>query len=86
MSEQIATIPKNAKEKIIFSLSEFKGKHYVDMRIFTANDNGGQDIPTKKGLTIPVHLYSTFKDTLASVDHALITRGLVDQEDLEPQR
>ncbi len=85
MSEQIATIPRNSKEKIVFSLNEFKGKHYLDMRIFQIPENGGgQDIPTKKGLTIPVHLYSTFKDTLQSVDHALINRGMVDREDLEP--
>jgi hypothetical protein len=86
MSEQITTIPRNSKEKIVFSVNEFKGKHYLDMRIFQIPENGGQDIPTKKGLTIPVHLYSTFKDTLQSVDHALISRGLVDREDLELQR
>jgi len=54
------------------------------MRIFQIPENGGQDIPTKKGLTIPVHLYFTFRDTLQSVDYALISRGLMDREDLEP--
>lgn len=86
MSEQITTIPRNAKEKIVFSLNEFKGKQYLDMRIFQIPENGGQDIPTKKGLTIPVHLYSTFKDTLQSVDQVLISRGLVDREDLKENR
>jgi hypothetical protein len=86
MSEQISTIPKNEREKIIVSLSNFKGKHYVDMRIFTANDNGGQDIPTKKGLTVPLQLYPAFRDTLQGVDKALITRGLMDREDLAPQK
>ena len=66
------------------NLNEFKDKHYLDMRIFQIPENGGQDIPTKKGLTIPVHLYFTFRDTLQSVDYALISRGLMDREDLEP--
>jgi len=82
MSEQIATIPRNSKEKIVFSLNEFKGKHYLDMRIFQIPENGGQDIPTKKGLTIPVHLYLTFRYTFLSVDHVLITRGRVHREDI----
>ena len=83
MSEQIATIPKNEREKIIFSMSEFKGKHYVDMRIFTANDNGGQDIPTKKGLTLAVDLYPQLKFALAQVETELITRSFFSREDLD---
>jgi hypothetical protein len=83
MSKQIATIPKNAREKIIFSLNEYKGKNYLDMRIFTANDNGGQDIPTKKGLTLTVDLYPQFKAVMAQVEAAIITQGWLDREDLE---
>jgi hypothetical protein len=83
MSNLIVTIPRNSREKIVFTVNEFKGKHYLDMRIFQVAENGGQDIPTKKGLTIPVHLYPTLRDALQSVDNALISRGLIDQEDIE---
>lgn len=65
MSDQIATLPRNSKEKIVFSLNEFKGRHYLDMRIFTAPENGGQDIPTKKGITLSVDLYPQFRKALA---------------------
>lgn len=44
MSEQIATLPRNNKERSVVSLNEFKGRHYLDMRIFVAEpgDNGGE--------------------------------------------
>lgn len=82
MGEAICTLPKNTREKVVFSLNEFKGKHYLDMRIFTTPDNGSQDIPTKKGLTLAVGLYPQLKEAMAQVEAALITRGLIDKEDL----
>ncbi len=35
---------RNNKERIVFNLNEFKGRHYLDMRIFVAGpgDNGGK--------------------------------------------
>jgi hypothetical protein len=81
VSEKIATIPKNSKEKIVFSLSEFKGKHYLDMRIFQIPENGGQDLPTKKGLTLSVELYPEFEKVLAQVEAELTTRGLLTGEE-----
>lgn len=76
---------RNSKEKIVFSLSEFKGKNYLDVRIFQIPESGGQPIPTKRGLNLNVDLYPNFKAALAQVETALITRGLVDKEDLETQ-
>jgi len=82
MSKPICEFPKNVREKVVLGLSEFKGKHYLDMRIFTAPENGGQDIPTKKGLTLAVDLYPQFKEALAQVETAIVERGLLDLEDL----
>ena len=54
------------------------------MRVFLPGENGTQDVPTKKGLAIPLHLYPQFRAALAQVEQELITRKLIDQEDLEP--
>ncbi|MBM4287116.1 MAG: hypothetical protein FJ135_03015 [Deltaproteobacteria bacterium] len=85
MSKAITEFPRNTKEKIVLSLSEFKGRHYLDMRLYLVGENGGPDIPTKKGLTLAVGLYPHLKEALAQVEAALISRGLVDREDLEVQ-
>jgi hypothetical protein len=39
------------KDKIIVALKEFKGKEYVDIRTHFEN-NDGDWIPTKKGITL----------------------------------
>ncbi len=83
MSDILCELQKNSREKVVFTLSNFKGKQYLDLRLFVAGENGGLDIPTRKGLTLAVDLYPQFKGALSRVDEALITRGLVDKEDLE---
>jgi hypothetical protein len=82
MSKPVCEFPKNVREKVVLSLSEFKGKHFLDMRIFTAPENSGPDIPTKKGLTLNVELYPQFKETLARVETVIVERGLLGREDL----
>jgi hypothetical protein len=77
MSKAICEFPKNPREKVVLSLSEFKGKHYLDMRIFTAPESGGLEIPTKKGLTMAVDLYPQFKEALAQVEAVIVERGLL---------
>jgi hypothetical protein len=47
---QIGEIEKG-KDRIIVSVKEFKGKQYVDVRTYFANDDG-EWIPTKKGITL----------------------------------
>jgi hypothetical protein len=83
VSEQIHTITKNSRETLVFSLSEFKGKSYLDVRFFVRGEDGSQDFPSKKGVTLPVDLYPQFRGALAQVEKALVTRGLLDREDLE---
>jgi hypothetical protein len=52
---QITQFPKNSYKNVVFSTNEFKGKTYLDMRLWGKSDNGeGQNILTKKGLTLAV--------------------------------
>ncbi len=85
MSQVICKLPKNAREQIVFSLNEWKGKHFLDLRVFLVGEDGGPDIPTKKGLTLAVDLYPQFKKGLAQVEAALIEGGWLDWEDLEQE-
>jgi len=47
----IATIPRSATEQLQIAINEFKGKSYLDMRIFYTTDEGATWLPTKKGVT-----------------------------------
>ncbi len=51
----LAEIEKNPMEKILITISEFKNKKYVDLRVYFMNDNMEWK-PTKKGVTIPPNL------------------------------
>jgi hypothetical protein len=80
MSQPICEFSKNVREKVVLSLSEFKGQHYLDTRIFTAPENGGPDIPTKKGITLAVDLYPQFREALGQLESALVRECWIDKK------
>lgn len=82
---KITEFPKNTREQVVFSLSQFKGRSYLDMRLYLVGENGGPDIPTRKGLTLNVDLFPYLKEGLGQVEAALIQSGLLDPEDLQVQ-
>jgi hypothetical protein len=83
MGDIVCELQKNSREKVVFTLNSFRGKQYLDLRLFVAGENGGPDIPTRKGLTLAVDLYPQFRRALDQVDESLISCGLMDKEDLE---
>lgn len=83
MSEVIAKVPKNARETIFLSLSEYKGRRLVDIRVHVPGEQEGEWVPTRKGVSLAVGLYPAFKQALAELEEALISQGLLDREDLE---
>lgn len=44
----IATVPRSATEQLQISINEYKGKSYLDMRIYYTTDDGANWLPTKK--------------------------------------
>jgi hypothetical protein len=48
-------IARGSKTKIVVKRTNFKGKEYIDVRIYFLND-GGEWTPTKKGISIPVEI------------------------------
>lgn len=67
MSEEgklIATIPRSATEQMQIAVKEFKGKSYLDMRIFYTTDDGVSWLPTKKGVTCSPENIVTLKDAI----------------------
>jgi hypothetical protein len=83
MSETISQVTKNAREVVFFSLSEFKGHRLFDIRVHVPGDQEGEWVPTRKGISLAVSLYPSFKQALTQLEEALLQQGLLDPEDLE---
>ena len=88
MSKPVCELTKNSREAIRFSLGEFKGHRFCDMRIFITEPGKGDGktkdpAPTKKGLAVSPALWPQFKAALAQVEAAMIQEGWLDREDLE---
>ncbi len=47
----LATIERSDTEQLQISISEYKGRSYLNMRIFYTTDEGASWLPTKKGVT-----------------------------------
>ena len=47
----LATIERSETEQLQISVSEYKGRSYLNMRIFYTTDDGATRLPTKKGVT-----------------------------------
>lgn len=67
-SKNIAIIPRSATEQLQIAIKEYKGKSYLDMRIFYTTDEGASWLPTKKGITCSPENIETLRD---AVDEAM---------------
>lgn len=47
----LASIERSDTEQLQISVSEYKGRSYLNMRIFYTTDDGATWLPTKKGVT-----------------------------------
>jgi hypothetical protein len=61
---------RNSEETLRVSLSTFKGRTYVDIRLFYSDANEELQ-PTKKGVTITPELWDEFRAGIAAADEAL---------------
>jgi len=81
MDELIAQFEKNATEVVRVSLTEYRGRKLVDVRVYYSDDEG-QYRPTKKGVSLSVEVYPDFKRALLELEKILLERDLINPEDL----
>ena len=60
----LATIPRSATEHLQIAINEYKGKSYLDLRIFYTTDDGANWLPTKKGVTVSHDNLQLFKEAI----------------------
>ena len=81
MDELIEQFEKNATEVVRVSLTEYRGRKLVDVRVYYS-DSEGQYRPTKKGVALSVDIYPDFKRALLALEKILLERDLISPEDL----
>jgi hypothetical protein len=74
---------RNQEETLRVSLSTFKGRTYIDIRMFYEDPNG-ELAPTKKGVTITPELWDEFRNAVAAAEEALQKANLWHPETAAP--
>ena len=81
MDKTVYTFRKNATEEVRASISKFKDRTYVDLRVWVEKDNDhAQFTPTKKGLTLSCYVFPELKKAIQALEDELIRRGLLEAE------
>ena len=60
----LATIERSDTEQLQISVSEYKGRSYLNMRIFYTTDDGATWLPTKKGVTFTPEQLDLLSDAI----------------------
>ena len=60
----LATVPRSATEEIQISINEYRGKKYLDLRVYYTTDDGLNWSPTKKGVTFSPDKLGELKDAI----------------------
>lgn len=63
MSKILHSFPKNSLEEVRSIVTEFKGKKYIDMRVYYKAEDGSYR-PTKKGLTLSPELVPELQEAM----------------------
>ena len=69
-TQTLHSFPKNALEEVRASLTEYKGKQYIDLRVFYKADNDEMR-PTKKGLTLSPELLPELEQAIQKLIEAV---------------
>ena len=69
----LATIPRSATEHLQIAINEYKGKSYLDLRIFYTTDDGMNWLPTKKRVTVSPDNLGLLKDAVEEAMKELMT-------------
>ncbi|CAN5405917.1 hypothetical protein BH10PSE7_BH10PSE7_34040 [soil metagenome] len=77
---RICSFSKNQRERVVISIDAFKGHNLLDIRAFAVPQDGGEEKPTPKGITIRVCLLDSLLEGLADARAELVRRGLLDSE------
>jgi hypothetical protein len=76
----LGLIERNATEELQIAINEYKGKKYVDLRIYYTTDEGDNWNPTKKGITVPP---DKIDDVIEALEKAKEELGVTEEDENE---
>lgn len=66
---------RNQNDSVFISVREYKGRKYLDLRIFYQPQDQQEMRPTKKGITIPLGLLEELKKAVLSCEKKVFADG-----------
>lgn len=72
--KMLAVIDRSPTEQLQIALKSYKGKEYLDLRIFYTTDDGLNWLPTKKGVTVAPDALLTLKDAVEKAAEELLMK------------
>ncbi len=80
----VGGFPKNNREDVRVTLSNFKGHDLLGVRVWFKGDND-ELRPSKSGITIKVELLPELLALLNKAQEIALEKGLLDETDLNPE-
>ncbi|MFQ5953076.1 MAG: transcriptional coactivator p15/PC4 family protein [Candidatus Omnitrophota bacterium] len=71
MEKDVAVFEKNKYQDVKFRISEYQGNDVIDIRIWTQPPQGGEKVPTGKGVNINVKLFPKLKEAVEKLEKDL---------------
>jgi hypothetical protein len=71
----VFSFEKNTRERVVASLSDFRGETYLDLRVFFES-TGGDYLPTKKGLCLSAECLGDLECAVQALREAAVREGL----------
>jgi Transcriptional Coactivator p15 (PC4) len=66
----VATFKRNPTEEVRAGIKEFKGRQYIDLRIYYMDDQGEWK-PTRKGISLATDFMDELKNAVGLLETAL---------------
>jgi hypothetical protein len=76
MEKDVAVFEKNKYQDVKFRISEYQGNDVIDIRIWTQPPQGGEKVPTGKGVNINVKLFPKLKEAVLKLEKDLTEANL----------
>ncbi len=71
MERDVAVFEKNKYQDVKVRISEYQGNDVIDIRIWTQPPQGGEKVPTGKGVNINVKLFPKLKEAVQKLEKEL---------------
>ena len=74
-SDLIYSFPRGEKDEIQMAITKYKGRQYIDLRIWFQEPEKGTLIPSKKGISFSVDKLTDLKEGIKRIEAACLKQS-----------